>query len=127
MSVELDSFDVVIGDRSDDRSNSRLNIILCTKTQKYIQKGCHVFRAQVTERKVKGKSEKKRLEDVPIMRDFLEVFLEDFPGLPPTQQVKFQIELVPGAAHVARSPYRLAPSKMQELSNQLQELITKDL
>ncbi|GKA78703.1 hypothetical protein Tco_0785240, partial [Tanacetum coccineum] len=47
---------------------------------------------------------------------------EDLPGLPPVRQVKFQIDLIPGAAPVAQAPYRLAPSKMQELSNQLQEL-----
>ncbi|GKC22415.1 hypothetical protein Tco_1024565, partial [Tanacetum coccineum] len=53
------------------------------------------------------------------------VFLEDFPRLPPARQVKFQIDLVPGAAPVARAPYRLTPSKMQELSTQLQELSDK--
>nr|GFB18313.1 DNA/RNA polymerases superfamily protein, putative [Tanacetum cinerariifolium] len=49
------------------------------------------------------KSKEKRLEDVPIVRDFLEVFPEDLPGLPPTRQVKFQIDLVPGVAPVARA------------------------
>nr|GEX06484.1 reverse transcriptase domain-containing protein [Tanacetum cinerariifolium] len=95
---------------------SKLNIISCTKTQKYIQKGCQVYLAQVTSKKAEDKSEKKRLEDVPIVREFLEVFLEDFHGLPPARQVEFQIDLIPGAAPVARSPYRLAPAKMQELS-----------
>ncbi|GJX11418.1 putative reverse transcriptase domain-containing protein [Tanacetum coccineum] len=55
-------------------------------------------------------------------REFLEVFPEDLPGLPPVRQVEFQIDLIPGAAPVARAPYRLAPSEMQELSDQLQEL-----
>ncbi|GJX42574.1 putative reverse transcriptase domain-containing protein [Tanacetum coccineum] len=59
---------------------------------------------------------------VPIIRDFLEVFPDDLPGLPPPQQVEFRIELVPGAALVARAPYRLAPSEMKELSEQLKEL-----
>nr|GEW48504.1 putative reverse transcriptase domain-containing protein [Tanacetum cinerariifolium] len=77
--------------------------------------------------KTEDKSEKKRLEDVPIVRDFLEVFPEDLPGLPPTRQVEFQIDLVPGAAPVARAPYRLAPSELQELSTQLQELSNKGL
>ncbi|GJX97979.1 putative reverse transcriptase domain-containing protein [Tanacetum coccineum] len=71
------------------------------------------------------KSEKKRLKDVPIVQDFPEVFPEDLPGLPPTRQVEFQIDLVPGAAPVARAPYRLAPSKMKELSEQLKELSDK--
>nr|GFB66256.1 hypothetical protein [Tanacetum cinerariifolium] len=68
------------------------------------------------------KSEEKRLEDVSIVWEFPEVFLEDLPGLSPVQQVKFQIDLVLGAAPVARAPYRLAPAEMQELSTQLQEL-----
>ncbi|GJX78927.1 putative nucleotidyltransferase, ribonuclease H [Tanacetum coccineum] len=74
---------------------------------------------QVTEKK---KSDEKRLEDIPVVREFLEVFPEDLPGLPPVRQVEFQIDLIPGATPVARAPYRLAPSEMQELSNQLQEL-----
>nr|GEY93636.1 hypothetical protein [Tanacetum cinerariifolium] len=64
-------------------------------------------------------------EDVPVIRDFPEVFPEEFPGLPPPRQVEFQINLVPGAAPVARAPYILAPSEMRELSVQLQELLEK--
>ncbi|GJX67426.1 putative reverse transcriptase domain-containing protein [Tanacetum coccineum] len=56
------------------------------------------------------------------IREFLEVFPENLPGLPPVRQVEFQIDLILGAAPVARAPYRLAPSEMHELSNQLQEL-----
>ncbi|GJV60150.1 putative reverse transcriptase domain-containing protein [Tanacetum coccineum] len=111
---------IIRGDNYD--SGSKLNIISCTKTQKYIEKGCQVYLAQVTSKKAEGKSEEKRLEDVPIVREFPEVFPEDLPGLPPARQVEFQIDLVPGAAPVARAPYRLAPAEMQELSTQLQEL-----
>ncbi|GKG03574.1 hypothetical protein Tco_0311210 [Tanacetum coccineum] len=53
------------------------------------------------------------------------LFRCDLPGLPPTRQVEFQIDLVPGAAPVARAPYRLAPSEMKELSEQLKELSDK--
>ncbi|GKF15622.1 putative reverse transcriptase domain-containing protein [Tanacetum coccineum] len=56
-----------------------------------------------------------------VVRDFPEVFPEDFPGLPPTRQVEFHIELIPGAAPVARAPYRLAPAEMKELAEQLKE------
>ncbi|GJR51202.1 putative reverse transcriptase domain-containing protein [Tanacetum coccineum] len=70
-------------------------------------------------KKAEDKSEEKRLEDVPIVQDFPEVFPEDLPGIPPTRQVEFQIDLVLGAAPVALVPYRLASSKMKELSNQL--------
>ncbi|GKB36641.1 hypothetical protein Tco_0881583 [Tanacetum coccineum] len=84
-------------------------------------KGCQVFLAHVTTKEVEDKSEKKRLKDVPIVQDFPEVFPEDLPGLPPTRQVEFQIDLVPGAAPVARAPYRLAPPEMKKLSEQLKE------
>ncbi|GKF42078.1 hypothetical protein Tco_0125420, partial [Tanacetum coccineum] len=52
-------------------------------------------------------------------------FPEDFLGLPPTRQVEFQIDLIHGAAPVARAPYRFAPSEMKELSEQLKELSNK--
>ncbi|GKF55556.1 hypothetical protein Tco_0165896, partial [Tanacetum coccineum] len=68
-----------------------------------------------------------RLEDVPIVRDFPEVFHEDLLGLRQTRQVEFQIDLIPGAAPVARAPYRLAPSEMKELSELLKQLSNKTL
>ncbi|GJU75975.1 putative nucleotidyltransferase, ribonuclease H [Tanacetum coccineum] len=90
-----------------------------------MQRGFPIFLAHVTAKEVEDKSEKKRLEDVPKVQDFSEVFPEDLSGLPPTRQVEFQIDLVPGAAPVARAPYRLAPSEMKELSEQLKELSDK--
>ncbi|GJZ27079.1 putative reverse transcriptase domain-containing protein [Tanacetum coccineum] len=87
-----------------------------------MQKGFPIFLAHVTTKEVEDKSGKKRIEDVPIVRDFPEVFPEDLLGLLPTRQVEFQIYLVPGAALVALAPYRLAPSEMKELSEQLKEL-----
>ncbi|GKE34347.1 hypothetical protein Tco_1453669 [Tanacetum coccineum] len=77
---------IIRGDGSNPGNESQLNIISCTKTQKYLLKGCHVFLAQITEKKTKDKSNEKRLED---------------------------------------APYRLAPSEMKELSDQLQELSNK--
>ncbi|GJZ98767.1 putative reverse transcriptase domain-containing protein [Tanacetum coccineum] len=113
------------GNGNNQREESRLNIISCTKAQEYLSKGCDVFLAHITTKEAKDKSEGKRLEDVPIVRDFPEVFPEDLPGIPPARQVEFQIDLVPGAAPVARAPYRLAPSEMKELAEQLQELSDK--
>ncbi|GKB49370.1 putative reverse transcriptase domain-containing protein [Tanacetum coccineum] len=86
---------IVLGDGSNQGNETRLNILLCTKTQKYLLKGCLIFLAP------------------------------DILGLPPTRQVKFQIDLIPGAAPVARAPYRLTPSEMKELSEQLKELSDK--
>ncbi|GJY62816.1 putative reverse transcriptase domain-containing protein [Tanacetum coccineum] len=83
--------------------------------------GCELFLAQVNQKELK----EKLLGDVPIIRDSPEVFPEELPGLPPPRQVEFRIDLIPGAAPVARAPYRLAPSEMKELSKQLQELLEK--
>ncbi|GJZ95450.1 putative reverse transcriptase domain-containing protein [Tanacetum coccineum] len=116
---------IVRGDGSNRGNETRLNIISCTKTHKYMLKGHHVFLAHVTTKETEDKSGEKRLKDVPIVRDFPEVFPEDLRGLPPTRQVEFQIDLILGVAPVARAPYRLAPSKMKELSEQLQELSDK--
>ncbi|GKB58492.1 putative reverse transcriptase domain-containing protein [Tanacetum coccineum] len=116
---------IVQGDRNGKGEKSKLSIISCTKTQKYIKRGCPIFLAQVTKKEIEEKSEEKRLEDVLTVRDFLKVFPEYLPGLPPRRQVEYQINLVPGAAHVARAPYKLAPSELQELSTQLQELSDK--
>ncbi|GJS09077.1 putative reverse transcriptase domain-containing protein [Tanacetum coccineum] len=116
---------IVQGDRDSKGERSKLSIILCTKTKKYIKRGCPIFLAQVMKREIENKLEEKRLEDVPTIRDFPEVFPEDLPGLPPTRKVKFQIDLVLGVALVARAPYRLAPSELHELSTQLQELSDK--
>nr|GEX11971.1 putative reverse transcriptase domain-containing protein [Tanacetum cinerariifolium] len=116
---------IVKGDRGGKGEKSKLSIISCTKTQKYIRRGCPIFLAQVTNKETEDKSEEKRLEDVPTLRYFLEVFPEDLLGLPPSRQVEFQIDLVHGTAPMARARYRLAPSEPQEMSTQLQELSDK--
>nr|GEZ99469.1 reverse transcriptase domain-containing protein [Tanacetum cinerariifolium] len=113
------------GDESNNGHKSRLNNISCTKTQKYLLKGCLIFLAHVTMKGAEDKLKEKRLEDVPIVQDFLKVFPEDLSGIPPTRQVEFQIYLIPGAAHLARAPYRLAPFEMKELLDQLKELSDK--
>ncbi|GJW19818.1 putative reverse transcriptase domain-containing protein [Tanacetum coccineum] len=95
---------IVYGDGSNQGHEARLHIISYTKTQEYMLKGCPVFLANVNTKETKDKSEKKRLEDVPIVWDFPDVFPEDLP---------------------ARAPYRLAPSEMKELSEQLKELSDK--
>ncbi|GKD51055.1 putative reverse transcriptase domain-containing protein [Tanacetum coccineum] len=116
---------IVQGNGSNNINDSRLNIISCMKTQKYLLKGFHVFLAHITAKKAEDKSGEKRLKNVPIVRDFPEVFPDYLSGIPPAQQVEFEIDLVPGATPVARAPYQLAPSEMKELSDQLQELFDK--
>nr|GEW02605.1 putative reverse transcriptase domain-containing protein [Tanacetum cinerariifolium] len=116
---------IVRGDGSSNKHRTRLNIISYTKTQVYLTKGCHVFLSNITATKDVDKSKGKRLKDLPVVQEFLEVFPEDLPGIPPTRQVEFQIDLIPSAAPVARAPYRLAQSKMKELAEQLQEHMDK--
>ncbi|KAF5755981.1 putative aspartic peptidase domain superfamily [Helianthus annuus] len=97
-----------------EKSGAVVGIISFLKAQKCLRKGHTAILALVTDASTKD----KRIEDFPVVRDFPEVFLEELPGLPPHRQVEFQIELAPGAAPIARAPYRLAPSELGELSIQ---------
>nr|GEV65429.1 putative reverse transcriptase domain-containing protein [Tanacetum cinerariifolium] len=125
MPVELGSFDVIIGMDWLRRFHAVIVFIACSKAQECMARGCQIFLAQISAKKEEDRSEGKQLKDVPVVRYFYEVFLKDLSGLPPARPMEFQIELIPGAAPVARAPYRLAPSKMKQLSEQLQELYDK--
>nr|GFA02153.1 putative reverse transcriptase domain-containing protein [Tanacetum cinerariifolium] len=113
------------GNESNNERESCLAVISCLKAQEYMAKGCQIFLALISAKKEEDNSEGKQLKDVPIVRDFSEVFPKDFPSLPPARPVEFQIDLISGLAPIARAPYRLAPSDMKELSEQLQELTDK--
>nr|GEX37485.1 putative reverse transcriptase domain-containing protein [Tanacetum cinerariifolium] len=117
--AELGSFDAIIGM---DWLAKYQDVIVCAEKIVRIPWGNETL---IVRGDTKDKSEKKRLEDIPIVRDFPEVFPEDLLGLPKTRQVEFQIDLIPGVAPVARAPYRLASSEMKELSDQLKELSDK--
>ncbi|GJR49256.1 reverse transcriptase domain-containing protein [Tanacetum coccineum] len=115
MPIKLGSFDVVIGMVWLSKYHAK---ILCDEKVVHIPIDGETLIIRVMEKK----ADEKRLEDIPVVKEFPDVFPEDLPGIPPVRQVEFQIDLIPGAAPIARTPYRLAPSEMQELSNQLQEL-----
>ncbi|GKE08860.1 putative reverse transcriptase domain-containing protein, partial [Tanacetum coccineum] len=117
MPIKLGSFDIVIGMDWLSKYHAR---IICDEKSVHIpiDGKTLIIRAQVMEKIL----DERRLEDIPVVREFLEVFPEDLPSLPLVRQVEFQIDLIPEAAPVARAPYKLAPSEMQELSDQLQEL-----
>nr|GEX71069.1 hypothetical protein [Tanacetum cinerariifolium] len=99
MLILLGSFDVIIGMYWLTKYHG---VIICDEkivhAQEYLSKGCNVFLAYITTKEAKDKSEEKRFEDVPIVRDFPVVFPEYLSGIPPARQVEFQIDLVPGLA-----------------------------
>ncbi|GKC79446.1 putative reverse transcriptase domain-containing protein [Tanacetum coccineum] len=115
---------IIQGERSRVKNKSRLEVISSIRTQKYINQGCQVFLIQMMKEE-ETKIPERRIKDVPVVRDIMEVFPEDLPGLPPTRQVEFHIELIPGATPVVRAPYRLAPAEMKKLAEQLKELSNK--
>ncbi|GJR25805.1 putative reverse transcriptase domain-containing protein [Tanacetum coccineum] len=95
---------IVQGERSGVKNESRLEVISSIRTQKYIDQGRQVFLIQIMKEE-ETEIPERRIEDMPVVRDFL--------------------ELIPGAAPVARAPYRLAPAEMKELAEQLKELSDK--
>ncbi|GJV41956.1 putative reverse transcriptase domain-containing protein [Tanacetum coccineum] len=120
------SFDVIIG--IDWLSNLRAKIVCFEKTVQILLSNEDIL--EVHRERLGGnlkllktmKVNDPKLEDIPVVREFPGVFPEDLSGLPPSREVEFCIYLIPRAIPVAKSPYRLEPRDMQELSNQLKEL-----
>ncbi|GJT29167.1 putative reverse transcriptase domain-containing protein [Tanacetum coccineum] len=129
--IELGSFDVIVG--MDWMAEHRTEVVCYDKYIRVpyrndmliIQGERSGIKSESRLEEEKTEILERRIEDVPVVRDIPEVFPEDLPGLPPTRQVEFHIELIPGAAPVARAPYRLAPAEMKELDEQLKELSDK--
>ncbi|XP_076896741.1 uncharacterized protein LOC143549831 [Bidens hawaiensis] len=109
-----------------EKESATVGIISLMKARKLLRK-CHTaILALITDKGTdEAVEEEVSIDQIPIVRDFPEVFPEDLPGLPPHRQVEFQIDLTQGAVPVARAPYRLAPKELEELSKQLQELLDK--
>ncbi|GJS94342.1 putative reverse transcriptase domain-containing protein [Tanacetum coccineum] len=125
------SFDMIIG--MDWLSNYKAEIICHKKVVRIPLPDGKVFRVigERPEEKARllmsAKASDKKQEEIVMVRDFPKVFPDDLSGLPPIWEIEFRIELIPRATPVAKSPYRLAPSKMEELSGQLKELQNKEL
>ena len=66
-----------------------------------------------------------RLEDIPVVREFPDVFPDDLPGIPPDREIDFQIELALGTETISRAPYRMAPAELKELKVQMEEIVNK--
>ncbi|KAL0549271.1 hypothetical protein IC582_013752 [Cucumis melo] len=97
------------------------SLISVLKAEKLPRKGCTAFLAHI----VVVQREKLKPEDVPVVKEFLDVFPDDLSGLPPDREIEFTIELLPGTTSISQAPYRMAPSELKELKMQLQELVDK--
>ncbi|KAD4180494.1 hypothetical protein E3N88_29085 [Mikania micrantha] len=105
------------------QGEKRGGVVLCSlvKAMKYMNHEGQSFLAYV----IDNEKVVQKLEDVPIVREFPDVFPDDLPGIPSDRDVEFKIDLIPGAKPIAKAPYRLAPSELQELMTQLQDLLDK--
>ncbi|KAD4584296.1 hypothetical protein E3N88_21897 [Mikania micrantha] len=105
------------------QGEKRGGVVLCSlvKAMKYMNHGGQSFLAYV----IDNEKVVQKLEDVPIVREFPDVFPDDLPGIPSDRDVEFRIDLISGAKPIAKAPYRLAPSELQELMTQLQDLLDK--
>ena len=99
----------------EERRRAPLGLIFVISARCLLQKGCKGNLAHV----VDTRSSEVRLEDVPVVRDFLDVFPDDLPGLPPEREIDFPIDLVPGTTSISLPPYRMAPAELKELKTQL--------
>ena len=97
-----------------------LLMISALRASSLFRKGCQGFLAYVV-----NEGNDLKLEDIPIVKDYLDVFIKDLPGLPPEREVEFTIDLEPGTAPISKAPYRMTPLEIKELKIQLQELLDK--
>ncbi|KAA3470154.1 Gag protease polyprotein-like protein [Gossypium australe] len=108
--------------RVETGESSELPIVISSiAAQRYIRKGCETYFAYV----LNIKMSELKLESVPVVCEYPDVFPEELPGLPPIREVEFAIDLVPGTSPISIAPYRMAPTELKELKAQLQELTDK--
>ncbi|KAA3486739.1 hypothetical protein EPI10_030617 [Gossypium australe] len=106
---------VIIG----EHRNYLTNVISALKAEKLVRKGCEAYLAYISV----SDSRDSSIKDIRTVKDFLDVFPEQLPGLPPDCEVEFGIELLPSIAPVSIAPYRMAPKELVELKAQIQELL----
>ena len=94
-------------------------LILAVRAKKLIIEGGQVFLAFVV---TPTKQAKKNLVDIPVVCEYPDVFWTDYSRLPPQREVEFGIEVVLGTNPISKAPYRMAPSKLKDLKEQLQKL-----
>ena len=108
---------IIYGIRSDLVSK----VISTMQARRFLRKGCEAFLALVLD----SKWGQVNLENIPMIKEFFDVFLEELSGLPPKREVDLSIEVVHGTTPISRAPYCMAPTELKELKTQLQELLDK--
>ena len=103
------------------RSKSISKVISAMEARRFLRKGCEAFLALILD----SKREQVNFKNIPVIREFPDVFPEELPGVPPEREVDLSIEVVQGTTPILRAPYRMAPTKLKELKTQLQELLDK--
>ncbi|KAL2230223.1 UNVERIFIED_CONTAM: Transposon Tf2-12 polyprotein [Sesamum indicum] len=104
-----------------DRQVVPVCVISAMEARRLMFEGCEAYLAHV----VDTEKVNPTLEEIPVVRDFPEVFPDDLPGLPPHREVDFAIETLPGVAPISIAPYRMAPVELHELKKQIEELLGK--
>ena len=102
-----------------DKSSAYQNLISTITARKMLRKGCHGYLALVRDASAK----KTSISDVPVAYEILDVFPDELPGLQPHREIEFCIDVVPDTAPIFMPPYRMAPTELKELKEQLQELL----
>ena len=97
------------------------SLINAMTASKMLRKGCQGYLAFLVDRRQEG----TRLEDIPIVKEFPDVFPDDISGLPLDRAIEFVIELIPGTKPISIPPYIMAPAELKELKAQLEELLSK--
>ena len=97
------------------------SMISVLKANRMLRKTCQGYLAYAVEPEYLEIS----LEEVPIVREYPDVFPEDLPGLPPDREIEFEIELAPGTEPISITPYRMAPTELKELKIKMEELVSK--
>uniref|UniRef100_A0A2N9HJN9 Retrotransposon gag domain-containing protein n=1 Tax=Fagus sylvatica TaxID=28930 RepID=A0A2N9HJN9_FAGSY len=96
-------------------------MISALQARRMLRRGCRGYLATVRD----TQQDEVKLENIPIVSEFLEVFLEDLPGLPLDREIEFSVDLLPGSGPISKASYRMAPAELKELKEQLQELVDK--
>ena len=91
------------------------------KAKKLLRKGCQGYLAYVINKEAKP----VELQQIPVVREFEDVFSKELPGLPPEREIEFSVELLPSISPILIAPYRMAPTELKELKAQLQDLLDK--